>query len=134
MALEEYVGAIVMEVDYREIEVTDLKEDVTTGRKLVKTMNKTGRAKGFSRGIEEIQLTVTVVIPESGDLNWGGIEGAKITQYPLNSSGKRVSYGLLQHSGRGSVYRRQRSEARYHHECASSGGGINGKAAAFIWR
>ncbi len=92
MALEEYVGAIVMEVDAQEIEVTDLKEDVTTGRKLVKTMNKTGRAKGFSRGIEEIQLTVTVVIPESGDLNWGGIEGAKITQYPLNSSGKRVSY------------------------------------------
>ena len=69
MALEEYVGAIVMEVDGQEIEVTDLKEDVTTGRKLVKTMNKTGRAKGFSRGIEEIQLTVTVVIPESGDLN-----------------------------------------------------------------
>ncbi|WP_109549310.1 phage tail protein [Escherichia coli] len=92
MALEEYVGAIVMEVDGQEIEVTDLKEDVTTGRKLVKTMNKTGRGKGFSRGIEEIQLTVTVVIPESGDLNWGGIEGAKITQYPLNSSGKRVSY------------------------------------------
>ena len=46
MALEEYVGAIVMEVDGQEIEVTDLKEDVTTGRKLVKTMNKTGRAKG----------------------------------------------------------------------------------------
>lgn len=92
MALEEYVGAIVMEVDGQEIEVTDLKEDVTTGRKLVKTMNRTGRAKGFSRGIEEIQLTVSVVIPESGDLNWGGIEGAKVTQYPLNSSGKRVSY------------------------------------------
>lgn len=85
MALEEYVGAIVMEVDGQEIEVTDLKEDVTTGRKLVKTMNKTGRAKGFSRGIEEIQLTVTVVIPESGDLNWGGIEGAKITQYGVGS-------------------------------------------------
>lgn len=92
MALEEYVGAIVMEVDGQEIEVTDLKEDVTTGRKLVKTMNRTGRVKGFSRGIEEIQLTVSVVIPESGDLNWGDIEGAKVTQYPLNSTGKRISY------------------------------------------
>ena len=55
-------------------------------------MNRTGRAKGFSRGIEEIQLTVSVVIPESGDLNWGDIEGAKVTQYPLNSTGKRISY------------------------------------------
>ena len=42
MALEEYVGAIVMEVDGQEIEVTDLKVDTNTGRKLVKTMNRTG--------------------------------------------------------------------------------------------
>ncbi len=76
-----------------EIEVTDLKEDVTTGRKLVKTMNKTGRAKGFSRGIAEYQLTISVVVPLTGDLNWEGMEGAKITQYPLSGSGgKRVSF------------------------------------------
>lgn len=29
----------------------------------MKTMNRTGRAKGFSRGIAEIQLSLTVVIP-----------------------------------------------------------------------
>lgn len=93
MALEEYVGPIVMEVDGQEIEVTDLSEDVTTGRKLVKTMNRTGRAKGFARGIEEIELTLSVVIPASGDLNWGGIEGAKITQFPLSGTpGKIISY------------------------------------------
>ncbi|CAB1206768.1 MULTISPECIES: phage tail protein [Serratia] len=93
MALEEYVGSIILEMDGQEIEVTDLKEDVTTGRKLVKTMNKTGRAKGFSRGIAEYQLTISVVVPLSGDLNWEGMEGAKITQYPLSGSGgKRVSF------------------------------------------
>lgn len=93
MAIEEYVGSIVLELDGQEIEVTDLKEDVTTGRKLVKTMNRTGRAKGFSRGVEEIQITISVVVPLSGDLNWSGIEGAKVTQYPLSGSGgKRVSY------------------------------------------
>ena len=86
MALEEYVGAIVMEVDGQEIEVTDLKEDVTTGRKLVKTMNKTGRAKGFSRGIEEIQLTVTVVIPESGDLNWAVLKVRKSPSIHLTAA------------------------------------------------
>lgn len=93
MALEEYVGSIILEMDGQEIEVTDLKEDTTTGRKLVKTMNKTGRAKGFSRGIAEYQLTISVVVPLSGDLNWEGMEGAKITQYPLSGSGgKRVSF------------------------------------------
>ena len=92
MALEEYVGAIVMEVDGQEIEVTDLKVDTNTGRKLVKTMNRTGRAKGFSRGIAEIQLALTVVIPASGDLDWAGIEGSKITEYPLSNTGKRTSY------------------------------------------
>lgn len=92
MALEEYVGAIVMEVDGQEIEVTDLKVDTNTGRKLVKTMNRTGRAKGFSRGIAEIQLSLTVVIPDSGDLDWQAIEGSKITEYPLSNTGKRTSY------------------------------------------
>lgn len=93
MALEEYVGAIILEMDGQEIEVTDLKEDVTTGRKLVKTMNKTGRAKGFARGIAEYQLTISVVVPLSGDLDWEAMEGSKITQYPLSGSGgKRVSY------------------------------------------
>ncbi|EFG7849506.1 phage tail protein [Shigella sonnei] len=93
MALEEYVGSIVLELDGQDIEVTDLTEDTSTGRKLVKTMNRTGRAKGFSRGIAEYQITISVVIPLSGDLDWDGIEGAKVTQYPLSGSGgKRVSY------------------------------------------
>lgn len=93
MALEEYVGAIVLEVNGVELECTDLKEDVQTGRKLVKTMNRTGRAKGFSRGIAEYQVTVSVVIPLGGDLDWEGMEGVKITQYPVSGSGgKRVSF------------------------------------------
>lgn len=93
MALEEYVGAIILEVNGVELECTDLKEDVQTGRKLVKTMNRTGRAKGFSRGIAEYQVTVSVVIPLNGDLDWEGMEGVKITQYPVSGSGgKRVSF------------------------------------------
>ncbi|WCG83812.1 phage tail protein [Pectobacterium sp. A5351] len=93
MALEEYVGAIILEVNGVELECTDLKEDVQTGRKLVKTMNRTGRAKGFSRGIAEYQAAVSVVIPLSGDLDWEGMEGVKITQYPVSGSGgKRVSF------------------------------------------
>ncbi|SLM62629.1 MULTISPECIES: hypothetical protein [Dickeya] len=93
MAIEEYVGSIVLEIDSRELECTDLKVTSKTGRKLVKTMNKTGRAKGFARGIAEYQLAATVVIPLDGDLDWEGMEGVKITQYPLSGSGgKRTTY------------------------------------------
>ncbi|EPN4499054.1 phage tail protein, partial [Yersinia enterocolitica] len=64
-----------------------------TGRKLVKTMNKTGRAKGFSRGIAEYKLSLSAVVPLDGNIDWAAIENAKVTQYPLNGSGgKRTSY------------------------------------------
>lgn len=92
MALLEYLGAIVMEIDGQEIEIESLDVTSKTGRKLVKTMNKTGRAKGFAKGIAEIDLKVTAVIPLAGDIDWAGIEGAKITIYPLTAGGQRVTY------------------------------------------
>ncbi|HDZ9666299.1 TPA: phage tail protein [Yersinia enterocolitica] len=93
MAADEYVGSIVLEIDGREIEVTSLNVDITTGRKLVKTMNKTGRSKGFSRGIAEYKLSLSAVVPLDGNIDWAAIENAKVTQYPLNGSGgKRTSY------------------------------------------
>lgn len=88
----EFVGAIVLEVDGTEVEVIDYNVTGKTGRKLVKTMNRTGRPKGFARGIAEIDLSVTVAIPTSGDLDWAAIEGAKLTAFPLGGVGKRVSY------------------------------------------
>ncbi|MCP1290741.1 phage tail protein [Chromobacterium sp. S0633] len=92
MALQEYAGAIVLEVDGKEVEVIDISISTKTGRKLVKTMNKTGRAKGFAKGIAEYDLSVTVAIPLSGDLDWEAIEGAKLTIYPNSTGGKRESY------------------------------------------
>ncbi|ARU30900.1 phage tail protein [Sulfuriferula sp. AH1] len=92
MALEEYAGSIVMEIDGKEVEIASLNATEKTGRKLVKTMNKTGRAKGFSRGIKEYDLSISAVIPLTGDIDWAAIEGAKITQYPLSTGGQRVSY------------------------------------------
>lgn len=37
--LEEYASAILLEIDGREVEVTDMEVQEFTGRKLVKTMN-----------------------------------------------------------------------------------------------
>ncbi|MEQ1977062.1 phage tail protein [Xenorhabdus sp. SGI240] len=91
--LEEYVGAIVLEIDGREVEVTDLDVQINTGRKLVKTMNKTGRAKGYTSGIATYDLSLSVVIPLEGDLDWGNLVGVKITQYPVTGKGgRRTSY------------------------------------------
>lgn len=92
MALQEYAGAIVLEVDGKEVEVIDVNVSTKTGRKLVKTMNKSGRAKGFARGIAEYDLSLTVAIPLSGDLDWEAVEGAKLTLYPASNGGQRESY------------------------------------------
>ncbi|EEZ5537912.1 TPA: phage tail protein [Shigella sonnei] len=89
---QEYMGAIVLEVDGQEIEVTSFDVKTTTGRKLVKTMNKTGRAKGYCQGIATYDLSLSVVIPDTGDLDWENIVDAKVTLYPLNNQDKRTSY------------------------------------------
>lgn len=92
MSLQEYLGSIVMEVNGQEVEIESLDVTNKTGRKLVKTMNKSGRAKGFCKGIGEFDLKITAVIPLTGDIDWAGIEGAKVTIYPLSVGGKRTSY------------------------------------------
>jgi hypothetical protein len=93
MALEEYVGAIVLEADGVEAEVTAVSPTSQTGKKPVKTMNRTGRVKGFARGVESHDLTVSVVIPLAGDpIDWFNMEGAKLTIFPTSPGGKRVTY------------------------------------------
>ena len=92
MALQEFVGAIVMEIDGREIEIVSVNPTVNTGRKLVRTMNRSGNAAGFARGVSQYELRVTAVVPVGGEpIDWENIEGAKITLAPI-AGGKRVSY------------------------------------------
>jgi hypothetical protein len=92
MALEEYLGTIVLEVDGQEVDVTSVDVTVVTGRKVVKTMNRTGNAKGYSKGMRDYNLRLSVAIPASGDLDWAAINGAKLTIYPLDAEEKRESY------------------------------------------
>lgn len=91
MAIE-YMGAVVLEVNGREVEVVSFNVNNNTGRKLVKTMNSTGNAKGFSRGISTYELSLTVAMP-LGDtsIDWATVEGAKLTQYP-EGGGQQISY------------------------------------------
>lgn len=92
MALQEYVGAVVMEVNGQEIEVVSISPSEDTGRKVVKTMNRSGRASGFAQGVAMFDLRLSAVIPVLGEpLDWAAIEGAKITIAPV-AGGKRTSY------------------------------------------
>lgn len=92
MALQEYVGAIVLEVDGAEIEVVSVSPTTNTGRKPVRTMNRARRIAGFSRGITTYELRVVCVVPTDGtSVDWEGIEGAKLT-IEEGDNGQRVSY------------------------------------------
>ena len=88
-----YAGAVIMEVNGREVEITSFKPEVTTGRKVVKTMNKSGKVRGYADGVTEYTMSVSAAIPldESG-IDWDNITNAKITIYPRNADEARVSY------------------------------------------
>jgi hypothetical protein len=92
MALSEVLGIIVMTVNGQDVEIELLDVTKKTGRKLVKTMNKSHRAKSFVKGIEEIDLKITAVIPATGDIDWGALEGVKITVNPTTAGAKSTSY------------------------------------------
>ncbi|WP_274571555.1 phage tail protein [Neisseria leonii] len=88
-----YAGAVIMEIDGRDIEIISIKPQTTTGRKPVKTMNRAGRVLGYADGVTEHKLSVTAAIPIDGaTVDWDNITKAKITIYPINKEDKRVSY------------------------------------------
>ena len=91
--MDEYVGAVILEWDGREIECASVSTDISTGKKIVKTMNRSGRAKGHASGIADFRLSVEVPIPTDGsELDWMKITGAKLTVAPLNDNGQREVY------------------------------------------
>lgn len=92
MALKEYLGAIILEVDGKEIEVETVDVDHKTGRSLVKTMNRKGKPSGFANGVQEWSLKITAPIPKTGAPDWDNIIGAKLTVFPVAEGGQRVTY------------------------------------------
>lgn len=88
-----YVGAAVMEINGTEVEIISIKPKTSTGRKVVKTMNRYGKARGYADGVTEYSLSVTAAIPFDGtEIDWGNITNAKITIFPINAEEKRTSY------------------------------------------
>jgi hypothetical protein len=89
---DEYVGPIVLEVNGMEIEVTRVNPTVDTGRKLVKTMNSTGRARGHVNGIATYNLTIEAVKPKGRTLVWENITDGKLSLFPLEDGDKTITY------------------------------------------
>lgn len=100
----EYDGEVVVEIDGKEVEVVSFDDTVNTGRKPVKTMNRTGRAKGSVSGIESIEMKITAPAPASGEFNWRKMKDAQIVIYPVGNTSKRTTYGDCNVSSIGSRY------------------------------
>lgn len=87
---EEFVGAVVLEWDGREIECASVSSDISTGKRIVKTMNRSGRAKGHASGVPDFKLSVEVPIPTDGsEPDWLSLSKAKLTIVPIDGVGKR---------------------------------------------
>lgn len=89
---DDYVGAIVLEVNGIEIEVTRVNPTVDTGRKPVKTMNSTGRVRGWVKGIATYTLTLEAVKPKNRTITWENITDGKLSLFPLEDGDKTITY------------------------------------------
>lgn len=88
----EYVSNAFLDVDGQEVEVVSFNCTTRTGRKPVKTMNRTGRTKGYSRGIVEYDLKVTVAVPQGDEPAWDNITDSRLTITPDMPGKKRITY------------------------------------------
>lgn len=89
----EYIGSVTLYVGAQEIECTKIEVKDSTGRKPVKTMNRTRRTKGFTRGVGQYDITVTAVMPTDGSApNWSEITDAKISLVPDVDGASPTSY------------------------------------------
>ena len=89
----EYIGSVTLYLDAAEVEITKIDVKDSTGRKPVKTMNRSRRTKGFTRGVGQYDITATAVMPTDGTaINWGSIEDAKISLVPDVPDAKPTSY------------------------------------------
>lgn len=89
----EYVGSVILYLGANEVEVTKIDVKDNTGKKPVKTMNRTRRVKGFTRGVGQYDITITAVVPTDGTaVEWAKIDDAKISLVPDVKGARATSY------------------------------------------
>lgn len=100
----EYDGEIVVEINGKEVDCISFDDTVNTGRKPVKTMNRTGRAKGSVTGIKMVDMKITAPAPATGEYEWEKMKDAQIVIYPVGNSTKRTTFMDSNVSSVGSRY------------------------------
>lgn len=103
MAIE-YDGEVVLEINGQEVDVVSFDDTVNTGRKPVKTMNRTGRPKGSVTGAESIEMKITAPAPATGEFNWRTMKDARIVMYPVGNPAKRTQFEGCNVTSVGSKY------------------------------
>ncbi|WP_118819723.1 phage tail protein [Neisseria lactamica] len=89
----EYVGSVILYLGANEVEVTKIDVKDNTGKKPVKTMNRTRHVKGFTRGVGQYDITITAVVPTDGTaVEWAKIDDAKISLVPDVKGARATSY------------------------------------------
>jgi len=88
----DYVGAIVLSFNGADYDIESIDTTDKTGRKVVKTMNRTGKPKGSAKGVAEFPIKITAPIPASGEPDWWTMKDAKITIEPLDTTAQPVTY------------------------------------------
>ena len=91
--MQEYVGAIVLEVDGKEVECTSFSAQSSTGYMPVKTMRRDRTISGYCTGIITHELTVSVPVRVDGQVyDWWSVVDAKLVIYPISGNGNRIAY------------------------------------------
>lgn len=99
-----YVGLIVLEINGVEYEVKRFEDTVTTNRKTVRTMNRSGRSRGHAKGIVDYAINCTVAIPKRGEPDWLAMTDAKISLEPQDGGGQRETFTGVYLQSVGSKY------------------------------
>ena len=101
----EFVGAVVLEWEGREIECASISTDISTGKRVVKTMNSKKRAAGHATGVPDFKISVEVPIPTDGsEPDWMEIIDAKLTVVPIDGIGQREVFIGCEVEGMSSKY------------------------------
>ncbi len=91
--MQEYVGAIVLEVDGKEVECTSFSANSNTGYMPVRTMRRDRTISGYCTGIITHELTVSVPVRVDGQVyDWWSVVDAKLVIYPISGNGNRIAY------------------------------------------
>jgi hypothetical protein len=89
----EVVGTVSTELSGTEFDCTSINPKVDSGRKLVPTMNSTGKARKTTKTVKSIMLSLEVTIEDGKDIDWDSVDDATVTMNSLGG-GMRKTYAV----------------------------------------